>query len=137
MITVYKKSTGEITKVCNCLESDIPLQYNNLIEAYIEGDYEHNNYYIQDSQAIEIPAAPNAYSIFNYTTKQWEDPRTNTTQWELVKRERNQRLLECDWTQLPDVPLSTKNNWAIYRQALRDITAQEDPFNIVWPVSPP
>lgn len=38
---------------------------------------------------------------------------------------RNKMLTECDWTQLPDTPLSTekKAEWTTYRQALRDITA--------------
>ena len=45
-------------------------------------------------------------------------------------------LAQSDWTQLPDVPIATKEAWAVYRQALRDITLQADPFNIVWPVAP-
>jgi hypothetical protein len=27
-------------------------------------------------------------------------------------------------------------SWLIYRQALRDITEQTDPFNIVWAIKP-
>lgn len=51
---------------------------------------------------------------------------------------RRQQLLESsDWTQLPDVPISTKNSWASYRQALRDITDQGGfPDNIDWPTPP-
>jgi hypothetical protein len=30
----------------------------------------------------------------------------------------------------------TKEVWAAYRQALRDVTLQPDPFNIVWPTPP-
>jgi hypothetical protein len=26
--------------------------------------------------------------------------------------------------------------WIAYRQALRDITDQQDPFNIIWPIKP-
>jgi len=29
--------------------------------------------------------------------------------------------------------LVDKTAWATYRQALRDITTQADPFNITWP----
>ena len=72
----------------------------------------------------------------NYTTKQWVDPRTEQTQWPVVRSQRNALLSASDWTQLPDVPLATKETWAIYRQALREITDQSDPFNIVWPVQP-
>lgn len=54
-----------------------------------------------------------------------------------VRRERDVRLKQSDWTQLPDVPLATKEAWAAYRQALRDITSQPGfPTNIEWPVEP-
>lgn len=59
-------------------------------------------------------------------------------QWSIVRRQRNEFLSECDWTQLPDSPLSEikKQEWTTYRQSLRDITLQEDPFNIIWPTKP-
>lgn len=59
-------------------------------------------------------------------------------EWNRVRSERNYRLAQCDWTQLDDTPLSNtqKQEWAAYRQALRDITTQDDPFAIVWPQVP-
>jgi hypothetical protein len=54
------------------------------------------------------------------------------TQWQVVRTQRNQMLKDSDWTQLSDSPVD-KTAWATYRQALRDITTQPDPFNIVWP----
>jgi hypothetical protein len=39
-------------------------------------------------------------------------------------------LKDTDWTQVADSPVD-KTAWATYRQALRDITTQADPFNIV------
>lgn len=33
---------------------------------------------------------------------------------------RNLRLIQTDWTQLPDAPLTNKEEWATYRQQLRD-----------------
>lgn len=50
----------------------------------------------------------------------------------LVREERTKRLLESDWTQLPDSPLTPaqKSLWAVYRQALRDL-----PENVVWNVT--
>lgn len=56
--------------------------------------------------------------------------------WKWVRSERNRLLQSTDWTQLPDVPTATKEAWATYRQQLRDITNQSDPFNIVWPTPP-
>lgn len=69
-------------------------------------------------------------------TKKWEDTRTNDSQWIVIREERNQKLQASDWTQLADIPSETKSLWEPYRQALRDVTLQADPFNIVWP-SPP
>ena len=54
------------------------------------------------------------------------------TQWQVVRTQRNQILKDSDWTQLSDSPVD-KAAWALYRQALRDITQQPDPFNITWP----
>lgn len=57
------------------------------------------------------------------------------SQWSAVRAERNAKLAVCDWTQLPDAPVDA-TAWAAYRQALRDITNQADPFNIMWPQEP-
>lgn len=56
-------------------------------------------------------------------------------QWEAVRAERDALLAASDWTQLPDAPVDAAA-WAVYRQALRDVTQQADPFAIVWPVAP-
>lgn len=56
--------------------------------------------------------------------------------WAEVRAKRDTLLSQCDWTQLPDSPKYQDEGWLIYRQALRDITEQPDPFNIVWPVRP-
>jgi hypothetical protein len=53
----------------------------------------------------------------------------------LIKRQ--SLLASSDWTQMPDVELSTKTQWATYRQELRDITDQPGyPSSIVWPTPP-
>ena len=54
--------------------------------------------------------------------------------WDIVRNKRNFLLTRSDWTQLPDAPVDAAA-WVIYRQALRDITTQTDPFNIVWPTA--
>ena len=54
-----------------------------------------------------------------------------------VLSRRAQELTDTDWTQLPDVPQATKDLWAPYRQALRDITDQPGyPHSIDWPTPP-
>jgi hypothetical protein len=56
--------------------------------------------------------------------------------WIEIRDLRQQLLYECDWTQLSDIPSETKDLWTTYRQNLRDITNQSNPYNIVWPVKP-
>ena len=62
----------------------------------------------------------------------------DSEQWVQVRGLRDSKLLSCDWTVLSDIPFSSgkKVEWETYRQALRDITTQPDPFNITWPTPP-
>lgn len=71
----------------------------------------------------------------------WSQDQINAAtaeQWDAVRADRNAKLAGSDWTQLDDTPLTNteKQAWAVYRQALRDITDQADPFAIVWPAVP-
>jgi hypothetical protein len=53
-----------------------------------------------------------------------------------VREERNARLAACDWTQVADAPVD-REAWAVYRQALRDVTGQADfPMYVQWPENP-
>ena len=67
----------------------------------------------------------------------------------LLRIDRNNLLKDSDWTVLPDSPLSDskKDEWKIYRQALRDITktakpklAENSPFldpsSVTFPTKP-
>ena len=50
-----------------------------------------------------------------------------------VRTSRNDKLKECDWTQITDAT-ADKATWATYRQALRDVTSQPGfPWAITWP----
>ena len=53
-----------------------------------------------------------------------------------VRTQRDDKLKDCDWTQVMDAPVN-QDAWATYRQALRDITGQEGfPWTITWPTEP-
>ena len=53
-----------------------------------------------------------------------------------VRQQRNDKLKECDWTQITDAT-ADKAAWATYRQALRDVTQQAGfPWTITWPDAP-
>lgn len=59
--------------------------------------------------------------------------------WNDMRSERLRLLVDSDWTQMPDSPLtdSQKVAWSDYRQALRDLPANTvDPENPVWPQPP-
>jgi len=58
--------------------------------------------------------------------------------WSEIREQRNQLLSECDWTQFQDSPItgSELTQWQTYRQELRNITIQENPYNIIWPTKP-
>lgn len=68
-----------------------------------------------------------------------EPERIIASKFKRLRHERNRKLLECDWTQLPNAALSgaLKYEWETYRQTLRDLPRNtEDPDNIVWPTPP-
>ena len=67
----------------------------------------------------------------------------NADDW--MRSNRNILLRESDWTQLPDVYSDEKKQeWAIYRQALRDLPSTASPSldedgnltGITWPTKP-
>ena len=54
-----------------------------------------------------------------------------------VREQRNEKLAATDWTQAADVPQAIKDNYASYRQALRDVPQQAGfPENVQWPTQP-
>lgn len=67
----------------------------------------------------------------------WEAERLEV-QWDIVRGERDQLLQLTDYTDLPSTPITQecKDAFLAYRQSLRDITDQTDPYNIVWPELP-
>lgn len=94
---------------------------------------------------IPFPSAGDAYACANRYAEEgrvWQ-PYKSPEQREQERNEqiiannkpiRNAKLSDCDWTQLPDVNLTSecKAAFATYRQALRDA----DMLNPVWPEAP-
>jgi len=74
----------------------------------------------------------------------WTGSWQEVTDWVLeteakaqqVRRQRDNRLAASDWTQVSDAPVD-KQAWAVYRQALRDVSDQAGfPNQITWPLKP-
>lgn len=91
---------------------------------------------IECDDGMQVESIGNAPSKFHELSLMLSWEPNSEKAWDYVRGLRVGKLTASDWTQLPDVPIATKEAWAVYRQALRDITEQPDPFNIVWPVPP-
>jgi hypothetical protein len=127
------KNSGEITRTGSCLDDDFLLQGENVLE----GLANYENQYIENNLIVNMPLRPNGAAYFDYDTKQWilDYP----SQESLVKSQRDELLYKSDWTQIPNNPLTSEvqNEWAVYRQELRDVTSQSGyPFNVIWPTPP-
>lgn len=133
---IYEQETGQIIKVVTGPDAFCAAQCKSGQGWLDVGEASGTDHYVVDGALVALPARPTQGHIFDYSIKQWIDPRTAETQWVVVRAERNKLLVASDWTQMPDAPESNKAAWATYRQALRDITVQADPFNIVWPIAP-
>jgi len=59
-------------------------------------------------------------------------------QWTVIRAERNKLLAESDWwvAKAAETGATISVEQHTYRQALRDITDQANPFNIIWPTKP-
>jgi hypothetical protein len=56
-----------------------------------------------------------------------------------VRKERDDKLKECDWMVVKSIETQSvfSSEWATYRQALRDVTAQSGfPWEVQWPEQP-
>lgn len=99
-------------KVVNLAVSDTPLESN-----WIESDIAEIGDIYENGQFSKPPVDVEGQKAY-------------------VRALRNARLLETDWTQLADSQVD-KAVWAIYRQALRDITTQSGfPFEVEFPTLP-
>ena len=59
------------------------------------------------------------------------------TQHAKIRQRRVELLKASDWTQIADYDLGAdRDDWAAYRQALRDLADAANPFDITWPQPP-
>lgn len=98
--------------------------------------------YLHDGTLRRRPARPSTLHVWDKSKFEWVDPRTPEqlaeAALEQVRIKRDQLLAESDWVALRafDTGSPVPWPWRVYRQRLRDITAQPDPFNITWPEAP-
>jgi len=145
MIYVFIKETGEISHCMKpgwrdqledrsyhngCLmvttEEDVPME--DILDLRY-WDFGSNEFKDRDRRP----------SNFHY----WKDSSWALDQDKLInhlKAIRTSKLYECDWTQLPDSPLTPvqKELWALYRSKLRDLdfTNEHHLEGVKWPIAP-
>lgn len=108
-----------------------------------------SNYQLFNSEGVLL-AESNTEIIYDAVRKEWEGDNwgvcdvekelivkpSTEFQANVVRKQRNSELSATDWTQVADA-IVDKTAWAAYRQALRDIPAQEGfPFDVTYPVKP-
>ena len=116
--TVYDLATGQIEYSTTTVAAinEVGLQEG---QGIIEGNYQANEHIVVDGEALA---------------------RTDNI-LDILRLKRDALLTESDWTQVNDSPLTTekKAEWAVYRQALRDLpenNAGVEPLEWVIPVRP-
>ena len=108
------------------------LSENNVVElvenlSYITPTQKLSNVdaYVQDGKAYNV-------RVENTTAE--EQTTLITQKWVDVRYLRDLKLQATDWRASSDLTLS--DDWKTYRQALRDVPTQSDPYNIAWPTEP-
>jgi hypothetical protein len=100
-----------------------------IIDAGFSGPYEKPQFN-EDIETLE----------WNSELKDWViEPISEEFFWEVLRKERDLKLKESDWTQLLDSPLSEslRNSWANYRQELRDLPQNtSNPATTILPTQP-
>ena len=75
-----------------------------------------------------------AYTVKVEATTTEEQTTLINEEWKTVRKTRDELLAKTDWRASSDLTLS--DDWKNYRQALRDVPTQSDPYNIAWPTEP-
>lgn len=146
---IYDPATGEILRCVRLPEGHVVPQAGPG-EASISGWATSSDAYVSGGTLVQYTPAeaalkkmrPDYPSSWDNATRSWIDLRSPeqaiSDQWALVRAKRNAILSETDWiiTRSLESGVQPAQEWVSYRQALRDITEQDDPFGLVWPTQP-
>jgi hypothetical protein len=121
---VYKKSTGQIVR----FGYDLTTLKGEAILSFAEWT-PFSDFAVDVKKKVLIPATDETrYSYEPGIEQLWTD----------VREKRAMLISGSDFMMMPDYPISDafRAKLAAYRQALRDVTKQTDPANIIWPDVP-
>jgi hypothetical protein len=148
--TVFDIASKEIVRYGICPQDVFALQAGDG-QGVLEGEYSSLTAYVDNNTVLfytpeQVALKANKPDFFYYWSNEsfsWVDSRDQTQKYNDAKSgviiQRNALLYESDWTQIPNNPLTPEKQeeWAVYRQQLRDVTSQSGyPFNVVWPTKP-
>jgi len=129
MININFSNTEEVTTYLELVNETID-EYVSLIPVPIRnGDEIPENYEFSEEDLV----VPEGVTLPEITTEQVEQRRLENA-WTRVRYRRNELIEETDIWALPDRTMTQEQ--VDYRQSLRDITNQSDPYNITWPTDP-
>ena len=107
-------TANNVVELVQTLSYTEPTQKLSTVDAYVEGG--------------------KAYNVKVESTTLDEQTALINQQWANIRFERDRKLQDTDWRASSDLTLS--DDWKTYRQALRDVPTQSDPYNIAWPTEP-
>jgi hypothetical protein len=123
--TIYDKQTGRILRCIKMNDEMLAINLaNNPHWASIDAEVKRPGEHCVNLNTLAVEKIEWPVDILHY-----------------IRQVRAHLLKGCDWTQMPDSPLSESKRaeWAVYRQALRDMpdtTTATTVEAIVWPVRP-
>jgi len=106
-----------------------------MVEAFVIGNQDLLK--SESKGVLSIPTTPDEEAVAAAP----EFPEVIEVEANITRSKRNVLLMECDWTQAADTPLSdeVKALWATYRTSLRDLSVNSNwPFleEADWPTKP-
>ena len=110
------------------------------ISSDVDQSYFLHTYYRKNDEWRVKPPSPGSYYYWDLNSESWV--LNSTELYRLLRQQRDGLLFTCDWTQLPDAPITAekKAEWTTYRQALRDIPQNYPNLTsldeVVWPTLP-
>ena len=107
-------TANNVVELVQTLSYTTPTQKLSIVDAYVDSG--------------------KAYTVKVESTTTEEQTTLTNQQWSSIRLQRDNLLKNTDWRASSDLTLS--DDWKNYRQALRDVPTQSDPYNITWPTAP-